>query len=541
MDFLSISYAIFLLTFLGVYWTVSVTKFRFWLILLASLVFYAAFLTEASPNAVTSQLRYIPLLLVVVFINYQLGRELGAKPLKSTKSKGLKGEKKVEKSVYPSCPIDLGNFDDVGGRLSEDLELAQASWNPRRLAILWFGIVFNVALLVGFKYVAFLLDTVGQLFSLGPVQQNANWFRENVFAPLGISFFCFECVAYLIDVYRGAPASQHFIDFAAYKFFFPKLLSGPITRYHTLINQLKSLQLPMAEEVTDGLWLIACGAVKKGLIADRLGILVDLSFSNLQRAGSGDIWLATIAYGLQLFLDFSGYVDIARGSAMLMGLKLPENFDFPYFTTSIADFWRRWHITLGDWLRNYLYFPLGGSRKGLDRTCLNLLIIMLIAGIWHGAAWGFVVWGLIHGVGLVVHRLNEAVSNQVSFLKGWWQSLPGILMAWLLTQGLVFGSWLWFRLPDLKDSSWAFLHLLNHRADAQFAQKVYFDNFGMDRLQISMILASIAAAMTVSFVINRGLKLELNWPLKMLLVPVCFFVVWLLAPQGTPAFIYFDF
>ncbi len=136
---------------------------------------------------------------------------------------------------------------------------------------------------------------------------------------------------------------------------------------------------------------------QKGLLADNLGVLVDLSFQNLQRAGSSDLWLATAAYGLQLYLDFSGYVDMARGSALLLGFDLPRNFDFPYFSTSIADFWRRWHITLGDWLRNYLYFPLGGSRQGLRRTCLNLMIIMVIAGIWHGAAWGFIVWGFCTG------------------------------------------------------------------------------------------------------------------------------------------------
>jgi alginate O-acetyltransferase complex protein AlgI len=147
--------------------------------------------------------------------------------------------------------------------------------------------------------------------------------------------------------------------------------------------------------VAEGLWLIARGAVKKGIFADRLGIFVDLCFGNLQRAGSTDLWLATFAYGLQLYLDFNGYVDIARGSALLFGLVLPENFDFPYFSTNIADFWRRWHMTLGDWLRNYIYFPLGGSRRGLDRTCLNLFIVMLIAGIWHGAALGLCSLGCL--------------------------------------------------------------------------------------------------------------------------------------------------
>jgi alginate O-acetyltransferase complex protein AlgI len=166
---------------------------------------------------------------------------------------------------------------------------------------------------------------------------------------------------------------------------------------------------------------------------------------------------------------------------------------------------------------------------------------MLVAGIWHGAAWGFIVWGLLHGVALVIHRLTEALSTRVSALKIWWESIPGVVMAWALTQGMVFISWICFRLPNLKDSSWALLHLWGHTADPQFAQKVYVEGFGLQRFQMGLLLEALVAAMAVSFVLHRGLKLELNSPLKILLVPVCFFAVWLLAPEGTPPFIYFDF
>ena len=242
------------------------------------------------------------------------------------------------------------------------------------------GIILNTLLLLGFKYLA---PTVS-LLNLDA----AVWLM-----PWGLSFFTFECIAYLVDVYRGSPASDRLLEFAAYKLFFPKLLSGPITRFHSFTGQLKTFSLPPLSQSVEGLWLIASGAVKKLLIADRIGLLVNLSADSLPRAGSGDIWLLAFAYGLQLYLDFSGYVDVARGSALLLGVNLPQNFNFPYFSTSIADFWRRWHITLGDWLRNYLYFPLGGSRNGLARTCLNLMLIMLIAGIWHGDRWGFIVWG----------------------------------------------------------------------------------------------------------------------------------------------------
>jgi alginate O-acetyltransferase complex protein AlgI len=232
---------------------------------------------------------------------------------------------------------------------------------------------------------------------------------------------------------------------------------------------------------------------------------------------------------------------MARGSALLLGFNLPQNFDFPYFSTSIAEFWRRWHMTLGDWLRNYLYFPLGGSRRGLARTCLNLLIVMTIAGIWHGAAWGFIVWGVLHGVALVVHRLTEAVSNRSEFLKRFWQSAIGVLLAWMLTQLLVFITWVFFRLPDLKDSWLVIQHLFGHTADAQFAQKVYVEAIGLQPLQIMALLGAITLGMGVAYSCDRGLKLQLNWHLKLLLVPACLFAVWLLAPQGALPYIYFDF
>jgi alginate O-acetyltransferase complex protein AlgI len=289
------------------------------------------------------------------------------------------------------------------------------------------------------------------------------------------------------------------------------------------------------------LWLIACGAVKKMLLADHLATLVNLTFSNLERAGSGDLWLATFAYGLQLYLDFSGYVDVARGSAILLGFNLPQNFNFPYFCTNIADFWRRWHMTLGDWLRNYLYFPLGGSRQGLGRTCWNLMIVMLIAGIWHGAAWGFVVWGGLHGLFLVAHRLTEALSNYWKGLQEFWTTIPGVICAWLVTQFMVFFSWIFFRLPNLKDSSLVVQRLWGYAADVQFAQKVYVEALNIDRLQITLLLVALTGLMGIAYMLQRGLKLQLNPPVKILLVPICLFAAWLLAPNASPPYIYFDF
>ncbi|MEH1787291.1 MBOAT family protein [Nostoc sp.] len=499
MNFISIFYGLFLLSVLGIYWSLAQQKLRLWTLLIASLIFYASL-----------HIQYIPLLLALTFINFRVGLEIG-------------------KNTSPgkhSLDWQISN---------EEWQFAQADWNRRRLKVLWLGITLNVLLLLAFKYFTPLFKFVFN------IQTNSLDSSFKLIAPLGISFFTFECIAYLIDVYRGAPATDNFLKFATYKLFFAKLISGPITRYHNLANQFNTLDLPSSDRVAEALWLIARGAVKKGIFADHLGIFVDLCFGNLQRAGSTDLWLATFAYGLQLYLDFNGYVDIARGSALLFGLVLPENFDFPYFSTNISEFWRRWHITLGDWLRNYVYFPLGGSRKGLVRTCWNLFLVMLIAGIWHGAALGYVVWGIFHGLALVVHRLTDSISDRVENLEQFWQNPLGIFVAWLLTQLMVFTSWIWFRLPNLQDSSLVIRHLWGYPADAQFAQKVYVEALNMSQSQLTWVLLALAALMAVVYAFNRMLKLEFNWPIKLLFVPICFYAVWLLAPEGSLPYIYFDF
>ncbi len=495
MTFLSITYAIFLLSTLGIYWAVEGRSLRLFVLLMASLVFYCSL-----------QIEFVLLLLGITLITFLMGKAL-------------------------SAPLDwrIGN---------KEWGFAQQDWDRRRLALLWVGIGLNLLLLLGFKYIPFLLESLGAIAPSAAA--NADWFRH-YFSVLGISFFSFECIAYLVDVYRGAIASQSFLEFAAYKLFFPKLISGPITRFHPFIAQLPTVHFPVPSQISEGLWLIACGAIKKLLLADHLATLVNLTFSNLERAGSGDIWLGTFAYGLQLYLDFSGYVDVARGTAILLGFELPPNFDFPYFCTSIADFWRRWHMTLGEWLRNYLYFPLGGSRQGLFRTCLNLLIVMLLAGIWHGDNWGFIVWGGLHGLALIMHRLTDSISKDLPWLQRWWTTIPGAIAGWVMTQTMVFTTWLFFRLPNLKDSGLAITRLWGHPADIQFAPKVYVEALQSDRPHITLMLLLLVAGMGIAYAVTRGLKLQLSWAAKLLLVPLCFYLAWLLAPNESAPYIYFDF
>lgn len=495
----SITYGLFLISVVGLYWALGHRTLRLLLLAIASAVFYASL-----------QVNYLPLILALVGLNFVWGQWLVA-PL----------DWRIPNEQWPQ---------------------AEAKWNRRRAWLLGLGIALNGLLLVAFKYREAWLPGLLTLVGLPPLEPGVpptGWWA--IAFPLGLSFFTFECIAYLVDVYRGAPATNSFWEFAAYKLFFPKLISGPITRFHSFAHQLKDSPTPDWSWAVEGLWLIAQGSVKKLLIADHLAIWVNLSFNNLERAGSGDIWLALMAYGLQLYLDFSGYVDIARGSALLVGINLPHNFNFPYFSSSIAEFWRRWHITLGDWLRHYLYFPLGGSRVGLVRTCLNLMIVMAIAGIWHGDNWGFLIWGGIHGLALALHRLTQAAG------KGWrplgqiWENPLGILVAWLLTQAMVFSSWLFFRLPEPRQYTLALQRLWGVPGDAQFNQQVYQETLGFTVPQLWGLLGLIGVGMAIAYGVQRGLKLQLSWPVKLLLVPLCLFAAWMLAPTESLPYIYFEF
>jgi alginate O-acetyltransferase complex protein AlgI len=491
----SILYGLFLLSVVGLYWALERRSLRIWILLIASVVFYSSL-----------QVHYVPLMLVLVIVNFWLGRVL-------------------------TTPANWRVPD-------EQWPLAEQTWYRRRRYWLVVGIGLNVGLLLLFKYLETWLRLV---LPDGLMQElpTGSWLA--IAFPLGLSFFTFECIAYLVDVYRGAPATNNLPEFAAYKLYFPKLISGPITRFHSFTKQLTSTPSLNWYWVVEGIWLIGLGAIKKLLIADHIGTLVNLSFDNLARAGSWDVWLAIFAYGLQLYLDFSGYVDVARGSALLMGINLPQNFNFPYFTTSLADFWRRWHMTLGEWLRNYLYFPLGGSRKGLVRTAINLLIVMLIAGVWHGNTWGFVIWGGIHGLGLVIHRLNAALAQGWQPLHVFWTRPWGVVIAWAATQFLVFFSWLFFRLPEPRQFTLALQKLWGVSGDVQFVQKVYIESLGLTATQLWTLLWSVVGVMGLAYFAQRSLKLQLNWPVKLLLVPLLLFITWQLAPSETLSYIYFDF
>jgi len=290
---------------------------------------------------------------------------------------------------------------------------------------------------------------------------NSSWLRFfNVILPAGISFYTFQTLSYIIDVYNeAAPAETNFWEFAAFVSFFPHLIAGPLTRHHQLIPQLKRIREEGPSPRWDeGVLLFAVGLCKKTLLADRIGNFIDPRLGDFSTVGLPLAWLLMASYALQIYFDFSGYSDMAIGLGRFFGIELPQNFNSPYQAVNPSDFWHRWHITLSQWLRDYLYIPLGGSRKGKFRSLVNLAITMFLGGLWHGAKWIFALWGLYHGILLVLYHIAQPA----------WDRLH-IPLRRAFTFVLVCWGWVLFRSPTLFEArKWyasalgAYGLLLNH-------------------------------------------------------------------------------
>jgi len=276
-----------------------------------------------------------------------------------------------------------------------------------RRPLLICGVAFNLALLGYYKYADFFILNVNALTDAGIG-------RLGVILPIGISFYTFQQIAYLVDVYRGQAGRPAFLEYVFFVSFFPQLIAGPIVHHAEIIPQLRACGRTerMVDDLATGLTIFFIGLAKKLLLADTFALHATPVFAAADagvQVTTTDAWVGTLAYGLQIYFDFSGYSDMAIGLARMFGLRLPVNFDSPYKSTSIIDFWRRWHITLSRFLKDYLYIPLGGNRLGAPRRFANLLVTMLLGGLWHGAGWGFVLWGALHGAYLCVNHAFRAI------------------------------------------------------------------------------------------------------------------------------------
>ncbi|MGH7388536.1 MAG: MBOAT family O-acyltransferase [Candidatus Rokuibacteriota bacterium] len=318
--------------------------------------------------------------------------------------------------------------------------------DPRiRRALLTISVTISLGLLAAFKYTGLVVDTImlGVGWLAGPLAAPAAPASVvlDIVLPVGISFFTFEALSYTIDVYRGhLEPERSFVRFACFMSLFPHLIAGPILRPGDILPQLRSLRPRHQWDLPEGLFLFSVGLVKKVLIADRIGAQVDPLFADVGSVSTPTAWLAMVGYALQIYFDFSGYTDMARGLARLLGLHFTINFDSPYRALDPSDFWRRWHISLSTWLRDYLYIPLGGNRGGRARTYRNLLLTMLLGGLWHGAGWNFVLWGGLHGGALsLYHRFGRT-----------WDAVPAGLRR-AATFVFVVLTWVPFRLSAPAD------------------------------------------------------------------------------------------
>jgi alginate O-acetyltransferase complex protein AlgI len=382
---------------------------------------------------------------------------------------------------------------------------------------------FDLGLLAWFKYYGFFATSLANL--LGTLGLGAPLPLLEVILPVGISFFTFQAISYVVDVYRGNLPPAKPIDTAVYLAFFPQLVAGPIVRATEFIPQLRRPRDPRHVEGARGFMLIARGLFKKVVVANLLATsLVDPVFSAPASASALEIIVAVYGYAVQIYADFSGYTDMAIGCALLLGFRFPDNFNRPYTALSLQDFWRRWHMTLSRWLRDYLYIPLGGNAGNERRTERNLLITMMLGGLWHGAAWTFVVWGAIHGLGLAFERRRFSG-------RPIWSARPGV--ARLITFHIVCLGWVFFR----ADSFSAAGVLLGRMVTA----------WGPAPLVTPVVVLVIAAALAAQFVPQGlGERLQTTFsqysPLAQgATLALVLLVTDALGPQGVAPFIYFQF
>lgn len=403
------------------------------------------------------------------------------------------------------------------------IRLTQTDRPRTRKLLVALSVIVNLSILAAFKYAA---------FALGSAQSVTHWLGWEVslpvvkmILPLGISFYTFEAISYVVDVYRRQiEAVRRPLDYALYILFFPHLVAGPVVRPGEFLPQLSRPKRFDWQRCQLGARLFLIGLFKKVVIADSVAACIDPVFSAPGSFGTVALWLAVLGYAVQIYCDFSGYTDMALGIAHTLGFKLPPNFDAPYLATSPADFWRRWHMSLSRWLRDYLYLPLGGNRHGRWRTMFNLFVVMLLGGLWHGANWTFVIWGAYHGALLAIQRATP---------KSWGEAIPRPFAIGSTFLAICVG-WIFFRAQTLADA-WTIL------------RRLFVPSLGtsLDFEARAIVLMALAGTF-VGHVLHRyRLTPRFVWglpaPVAGAALAMLFTLTLLLMPGDGKAFIYFQF
>jgi alginate O-acetyltransferase complex protein AlgI len=481
MLFNSLQFLVFLVVVLPLYFAIPQRARWFWL-LLASCVFYMAFIPV-----------YILILFFTIAVDYWAG-----------------------------------------------IRIEEARGGLRRF-YLWFSLVANVGVLAVFKYYAFLTGNLSQMLSFAGVPWQLP--ALDIILPIGLSFHTFQAMSYTVEVYRGHQrAERHLGIYALYVMFFPQLVAGPIERPQNLLHQFRELHLVNYGRIVAGSRLILYGLFKKMVVADNLAQVVNRVYAAPDSFSGPILLLATLFFAIQIYCDFSGYSSIAVGVAKLMGYDLMTNFKRPYFAKSIGEFWRRWHISLSTWFRDYLYFPLGGNRVPLPRACANLMIVFLISGLWHGAGWTFVVWGALHGSYLVVGKISDPWRE--SFCRWCGVSrFPKLHSLWQMGSvfSLVTVAWVFFRAQSFHDARYVLSHMFNFSGFHLLA----LGRAGLPIFEMFVALLSVIAL----FVAEAVMELSPPWFGRMWSVRLCRWSIYLTVVYtiiffgyfGRVEFIYFQF
>jgi len=389
------------------------------------------------------------------------------------------------------------------------------------------AVVADLTCLGYFKYYNFFVQTALNVHLKPPPSL---LFR--VILPIGISFFLFQAMSYVLDVYRDNLEPVHLLDFAVYLSFFPHLVAGPIVRATEFLPQLRTPADPRRIDSSRAFRLIVAGMFKKVVVSAYLATTVDAVFAAPGNFKSVEVLFGVYAYAFQIYADFSGYTDIAIGLALLLGIRFPVNFNSPYISTSLGEFWRRWHMSLSRWLRDYLYISLGGNRISVSRTYVNLMLTMLIGGLWHGAAWRFVVWGGIHGGVLAIERLLD--DRRAALGLGPRQHSPvALVLRWAITFHVVCFAWIFFRAPSLGRA----FEVIHRIASGS----------GVGSLVTPLLIVTILAMLASQFVpenVMGGVQVVFSRvPIVVQGVALagCFFLIDAFSPAGVQPFIYFQF
>lgn len=370
-----------------------------------------------------------------------------------------------------------------------------------------FSFILNLAVLVFFKYSSFLLDNVQKAFSAVNISLNVPTF--DIILPVGISFYTFQALSYTMDVYRNEIyAEKNFLRYALFVSFFPQLVAGPIERSKNLLKQLSVPSKFSYKNFLEGLLLMLWGYFMKVVLADRIAIFVDTVYGDFGNFGGWYLIVATVLFAFQIYCDFGGYSVIAMGAAKILGIDLMENFNAPYLSCSTSEFWRRWHISLSTWFRDYLYIPLGGNRKGKLRKYINLMIVFLVSGLWHGASWSFVIWGGLNGLWQIVGEVSKPIRLKVTTaLRLNRDSFGHKLLQTLTTFVLIDFTWIFFRADRLEDALKILAGMVRRlNPIVLFDESLY--SCGLDRKDFSVMLIALAILWIADIAKKKGVRIR---------------------------------